>query len=165
MLFLLFACNSEKSLVTYTVEQGNLKKVLSFQGDSAKHKLAKEVVFSLNDQKVSEINFKKGLLNGAWITYWENGRIKEEGNYSKGLKNGVFKYYDSKGKLLLEGEMKNGLKDGVWITWYDETQKEEERTYKNDQLEGKYSYWFIDGSLKKEEFYEQGKKLKETVYQ
>ena len=162
---LLSSCGGGKSLVTYTIDQGKVKKVLSFQGDSAKHKLAKEETFTVNDVKLSEINFKKGVLDGAWISYWENGKIREEGNYSKGLKNGMFKQYDSKGRLLLEGELRNGLKEGVWITWYDDTQKEEERSYTADVLNGKYTYWYIDGSLKKEEYYENGKKIKETVYQ
>ncbi len=162
---LLIACGGSKTLTTQTIQDGKLKKVLTFQGDSSKHKLVKEEIFAEGDRKVSELNFKNGMLNGQSANYWENGKMKDENTFVNGKKNGVFKKYDSKGRLLIAGEMKDGMKNGLWTTWYDETQKEEERSYKNDLLEGEYSYWFIDGSLKKIEFYEGGKKIKETIYQ
>jgi antitoxin component YwqK of YwqJK toxin-antitoxin module len=162
---LLISCGGAKHLTTHILYDNGLKKVLTFQGDSSKHKLLKEEVFAANDKKLSELNFKNGMLNGPYFNYWENGKLKESGSYSNGKRNGDYKYYDAKGHLLLEGQLENGKKSGFWIAWYDETQKEEERFYKNDMLDGKYSYWYIDGSLKKEEYYENGKKIKETIYQ
>lgn len=161
----LTSCVGEKNLVTYTFEQGNKRKIWSFAGDSSKHKLVREEVYSASNKKLSELNFSRGFLEGPSLVFWENGLLKEECKYSKGKKNGIFRQYDSKGRLLLEGELKNGSKEGVWTTWYDDTQKEEERSYINDVLHGKYTYWYIDGALKKEEFYENGKKVKETIYQ
>jgi antitoxin component YwqK of YwqJK toxin-antitoxin module len=76
----------------------------------------------------------------------------------------LYRYYDIYGVLTFEGYLQNGKKEGTWTTWYDEVQKQEERVYKGDVLHGTWTYWFIDGNVMKEEFYENGKKIKELNY-
>jgi len=44
--------------------------------------------------------YKKGVINGVYILYFENGTVNIKGFYSEGDKSGIWEYYDEKGKFL-----------------------------------------------------------------
>ena len=50
---------------------------------------------------VEEVNRfdDKQRKTGKWLTFWPNGRIREEGPWEKGLKEGVFKRFSRQGDL------------------------------------------------------------------
>lgn len=47
-------------------------------------------------------------------TYYDNGKIKEEGNIVEDKKNGLWVFYSEDGNVLKKGNYINGKKSGVW---------------------------------------------------
>ncbi|MCG3166756.1 MAG: hypothetical protein POELPBGB_02538 [Bacteroidia bacterium] len=160
----LYSCSGNKKLTeTVSYDADSTKHVFSYTG--RKNKLIKEVAYYPNGNLKSEYNFSDSLLHGPFKIFAENGSPVKEGAYINGLETGLFKYYDVNGTLTVEGYLREGKKNGMWTTWYDDVQKKEEMNYKDDVLHGIWTHWFIDGNLMREETYENGKKVKEQVYE
>ncbi|MCW5898746.1 MAG: hypothetical protein KIT10_05695 [Flavobacteriales bacterium] len=49
-----------------------------------------------------------------FITYHENGRMKEMGSYRNGRLDGLWKQYTDTGALLTRANFRNGKRQGVW---------------------------------------------------
>ncbi|MBL7952705.1 MAG: hypothetical protein JNM62_13420 [Flavobacteriales bacterium] len=49
-----------------------------------------------------------------FITYHENGRVKELGSFLHGRRDGVWKQYNDTGVLLARAGFRNGERQGVW---------------------------------------------------
>jgi len=49
-----------------------------------------------------------------FITYHENGRVKEMGCFKNGRRDGVWKQYSDTGALLAQAGFRNGQRQGVW---------------------------------------------------
>jgi antitoxin component YwqK of YwqJK toxin-antitoxin module len=49
-----------------------------------------------------------------FITYHENGRVKEMGSYRNGKLDGLWKQYTDTGALLTRATFRNGTRQGVW---------------------------------------------------
>lgn len=49
-----------------------------------------------------------------FITYHENGRVKEMGTFRKGLRHGTWKQYADSGALLTHATFQNGHRQGEW---------------------------------------------------
>ncbi|MBK9177747.1 MAG: hypothetical protein IPM46_15730 [Flavobacteriales bacterium] len=79
-----------------------------------------------------------------FITYHENGRVKEMGCFRKGRRDGVWKQFSDSGALLAQAGFRNGLRQGVW----------EFRSH-SDAVVGRLTY--ADGMIQRgEQFDEQG---------
>ena len=49
-----------------------------------------------------------------FITYHENGKVKEMGCFTGGRRDGVWKQYSDTGALLAQAGFRNGQRQGVW---------------------------------------------------
>lgn len=49
-----------------------------------------------------------------FITYHENGQVKEMGCFNNGRRDGVWKQYSDTGALLAQAGFRNGQRQGVW---------------------------------------------------
>ena len=49
-----------------------------------------------------------------FITYHENGKVKEIGCFKSGRRDGVWKQYSDTGALLAQAGFRNGQRQGVW---------------------------------------------------
>jgi antitoxin component YwqK of YwqJK toxin-antitoxin module len=49
-----------------------------------------------------------------FITFHENGQVKEVGCYKQGKRDGVWKQYSDTGALLAQAGFRNGQRQGVW---------------------------------------------------
>jgi antitoxin component YwqK of YwqJK toxin-antitoxin module len=58
--------------------------------------------------------------DSKYITYWDNGKTKEEFNFKNNLLDGIQKTYFSNGKLNLESRYDNGKKDGYSFDYQDD---------------------------------------------
>jgi antitoxin component YwqK of YwqJK toxin-antitoxin module len=58
--------------------------------------------FYNKDKKSTQIFYRAGMYDSAYISWNENGTIQEEGTYKEGLKIGSWKYFDSTGLLKYE---------------------------------------------------------------
>ena len=74
-------------------------------------------VFDLDEntgEKKIEGLFRKGVKNGKW-TWWDEEGLKDSsGYYNNGLKNGLWLYWDEKENKSKKGTFRNGLLVGIW---------------------------------------------------
>ena len=49
-----------------------------------------------------------------FITYHENGKVKEIGAFQSGRRDGVWKQFSDTGALLAQAGFRNGQRQGVW---------------------------------------------------
>lgn len=59
-----------------------------------------EVEEQLNNKPLYRSGSKNGKLNGAWQSWYQNGRLCDSGTLVKGLPDGVWKHWDKEGRLL-----------------------------------------------------------------
>ena len=60
--------------------------------------------------------FRNGLREGRWITYYQNGSIKDVMHYRRNLMEGEYRNFDYKGNLETYGNFVNNKKEGTWVT-------------------------------------------------
>lgn len=74
--------------------------------------------FPFTDQNIfvaEEGEFKNGLTNGPWKTYYPDGSSFANVSFVEGLKQGDFISYNPKGKVEIFGTYINDKKEGEWL--------------------------------------------------
>jgi antitoxin component YwqK of YwqJK toxin-antitoxin module len=71
-------------------------------------------VFYPNTKIAEETHYQKGIKEGPYKKYTENGILLEETVYKKGEFDGITTYKDPNDKIVAKGLYKNGLKVGIW---------------------------------------------------
>ncbi len=95
------------------------------------------------------------LINGDYISYYENGRPDTIIEYSYGKRIGLFKKYSNYGKLFIAGKFTNDEKDSLW-TYKDEQDRIiQETLYSKGNILKSTSYWG-NGTIKKSIGYDRG---------
>lgn len=61
--------------------------------------------------------FSKGLKDGIWKNWQENGNLTKVERWKKGTLHGLCTTYNLKGEKVSEGKFKNGRKHGTWIDY------------------------------------------------
>lgn len=156
LLFTLVSCSGGK-LITVLEENDNGNTLLQYRKSELPENLVNEIRFYPNGDTLSVTPMQSGAVHGEVLRFGKSNQLHERITYVKGVQDGLYQRFDENGIIVFEGKLKQGKKEGVWTTWYDEVQKEEERNYLNDEPHGKWTYWYIDGSLKREEVYQNGK--------
>ena len=110
--------------------------------------------FYENGQKKLDGSYRKGLMNGKWTYYHENGQIYVQGRFINGDGSYPDDYPDSfksisppfdgrsgkwtewwpNGQKRYAGTLKDGIPDGLITSWYENGQKESEITYKDGEV-------------------------------
>ena len=124
------------------------------------------IVFDISKEtgvKVLECRYFKGLKNGPYNEWYNNGNKKTQGQYKNGLMIGKWKYYHGNGFIRGKGVFSNGDglnktytgipkngRDGEWKFWYDNGQKKEKSQYVEGKLVGISILWYKNG-IKEEE--------------
>jgi len=66
-------------------------------------------------------NFKKGLKNGIWEAWYDNGDLKERAYWKKGYLSGKKYYYSSTGVIYKMEEYKKNCLNGFTFEWTSDT--------------------------------------------
>ncbi len=65
-----------------------------------------------NRTRIKEVkNYKNGLLDGKFESFYDNSKIMEESYYKNGKRDGIAKWYDQEGNVTIEYL----YVDGEWI--------------------------------------------------
>lgn len=98
--------------------------------------------------------------NGAFKSYYENGKVKSDETYKNGRKIGICKYYYENGKLQYEESYNdNGIARGIFNSYYNGGQLESSYTYQDGQKHGVFKEYYEDGKLREDGKYEYGKRI------
>ena len=137
-----FKTNSNVAKVTFYNLNGNIESQGNMQG---KNKIGKWIYFHKDGESVMiEENYTNGKLEGAYKTFYPDGKptviahykngklegkylrysiknkVYEDFTYHLGKLNGHAIYYDRRtGEKLEEGDYKNGVKIGIWKFYID----------------------------------------------
>jgi antitoxin component YwqK of YwqJK toxin-antitoxin module len=60
----------------------------------------------------------KGIKQGYWEKYFDNGNLYSKGSYINGKRDGIWEKYYYNGQLESKGSYKNDKKDGIWEEWF-----------------------------------------------
>lgn len=111
--------------------------------------------FSGGQINTTQGGFSGKLLHGDYQDFYLNKNLKESGSFDKGLKNGNWKNWTNQGILISEYTFKQGQKNGDYAK-YDLLGKRIERgAYHNDLLSGKQETQVADSTIIK--VYKDGK--------
>jgi antitoxin component YwqK of YwqJK toxin-antitoxin module len=122
--------------------------------------------FSNSGQLILKGKVENGLKVGEWVTYFENGKVEEEGNYENEIYritnswditgkqnikdgNGFYKSYYADGEWEFEtGKIENGLREGVWKMYYQSTHTVfQEFNYSKGKMNGLQKIYFESSQL------------------
>ena len=88
------------------------------------------------DGSYSKISFTDGIISDTRINYDSNGNLSSEVNYKNGIKDGDFtSYFDDK-TIEQKGTFSSGEKNGEWITYNKTGEKISKENYKNGLKNG-----------------------------
>jgi len=109
------------------------------------------IVFDLydNTQKKFDGRYRKGIKNGKWTWWNEDGGTDSAGSYRNGLMNGKWTYYHKNGQMYGQGRFKDGERDGLFTYWHENGEKKEEGIYKKGKKYGEWTYWYENGQNRK----------------
>lgn len=152
--------NFESNYYKYSKKNGLFEGKYIFNGNSI-----------TRENKV-ECMYNNGILNGEYISYHLNGKIREKMVYKDNLKNGKYIHYRTDGTILEEGEYLNNQRNGKWseyrgneekiniiyvdgkrvstqILLYDSTGHiEREINYKDNDYETDHTLYYKSGKVK-----------------
>ncbi|MTI23421.1 toxin-antitoxin system YwqK family antitoxin, partial [Fulvivirga kasyanovii] len=94
------------------------------------NKTPKEVDYQELNFKDGKGYYEDNLYTGIVVTRHANGEKKFESDFVKGLDNGQFKEWDEDGHLIEKSNSKKGKLHGKYVRYYPNGQKHFETTYK-----------------------------------
>ena len=110
-------------------------------------------VFSKTGKRLMEGKVWKELRDSTWVYYDERDSVIAIENYYHGKKDGAFKTFFKNGKLLELKTYKNDSLNGRWIKYYDNGLEKENCMYKNNLHHGKATFYFPSGKVDAEGIY------------
>ena len=104
------------------------------------------------EEVINEVgNYKDGLKQGKWISYFEDGKIWYEGNYKNGKEHGEFIYFGNGNYNILHklelNNYKDGILDGETIYYHINGEKNSVINYKDGNKDGKNIFYDKDGKI------------------
>ncbi len=100
---------------------------------------------------------EKGMKQGFWKEFYENGILKSEGNYKDNIKTDIWKFYTETEKLKQTGKFnKNGFQTGEWKWFYENGNLQKTENFTNGILEGLTEEYDENGNLISKGNYEEG---------
>ena len=100
-----------------------------------------------NGQLRNKINWKNGKRDGAWVVYHENSQLRTKGNYKNGKYEGAKVDYYENGQLSSKGNHKNGKSEGAWVYYYENGQLAQKGNQKIGKMEGAWVAYQRDGTV------------------
>lgn len=100
--------------------------------------------------------FKEGLLNGPRTIYGENGQKSLERNYLNGINEGASLEYYPSGKLKQNCNFKNGKEEGTCKVFYENQQVQAIVNFSKGVQEGDYFEYSPEGKLIAQHYFTNG---------
>ncbi|MDA8670511.1 hypothetical protein N9L60_06095 [Flavobacteriales bacterium] len=129
-----------------SVKDSKEKKTLKRNEDLNSDEFIENMSKSFFENLKSE-NDSTNAHDGEFLSYYENGEIKEKGYYKNGEKNGVFFSYTKTGKILNEILYVDGLIEGESKEYYESGQLKEKISYEKGRKNSKTTY-YENGNMK-----------------
>jgi len=110
-------------------------------------------VFRIDGSRRTSKSYSGGKRDGKWIRYFEDGEnILAEELYEMGKLHGTRISYYANGKKRQESNFKAGLLHGMMTEWNEAGEKLAEVPFKEGKVDGKVTRWKADGSTSEDIF-------------
>ena len=93
----------------------------------------------------SRENYINGKKEGISYAYFSDGKVAEERSWKKGLSDGIWKQYFENGTNKFSTFFIGGKCEGVFILNYPDNRVELTGMYKDDKREGKWIHYNVEG--------------------
>ena len=123
--------------------------------------LSNAIVSTYDGNKMSNLKYENGKLNGLCKYYYPNGKSRSEITYVNGDEHGVATNYNTSGTVKRKYNVKSDTLNGLY-TNYDKGIKSDETYYNMGEIQGPFYYYWKNGELKYNGFYHQGNEQGET---
>jgi len=111
-------------------------------------RLIKSYIFSEGNMIAKGIINEKGIKQGIFTEFYENGQKKSEGEYLNSKKVGEWIYYYPDGKLEQQGRFdRSGRADGEWNWYYNNGNIWRTENFLAGEREGEYLEYDINGRV------------------
>jgi antitoxin component YwqK of YwqJK toxin-antitoxin module len=85
-----------------------------------------------------EFHYRKGIMNGDFISWFSDGTVRRKGVYSDGMLSGIMREWDEKGNLVLEASFVNDTLEGAFMTKYADGNIKESGIYSKNIRVGEW---------------------------
>ena len=123
---------------------GNLQTEEYYANDQLN---GKRISYDKDRVKLTEIEFKDGVMNGTYQEWHGRDIVKCVGEYADGLWNGHWEYYDMRGFLVAEGDFDHGT--GDQLNYSDTGVLFKKTHYENNAKNGEEVYYNSSGDITK----------------
>src|SRR5674476_117957 len=89
-------------------------------------------------------NYKNGIKEGQWLTYFAGNYLRIVENYEKGKLSGVALEMDHWGRMISETNYTNGVLNGVSKTFTSDGFSKSYAEYKNGKLNGVKRTYYVE---------------------
>jgi antitoxin component YwqK of YwqJK toxin-antitoxin module len=121
------------------------------------------IYFSEHDGSLSaEENYKNGMKEGVFRTYYPEGNVAEEITYLQDVKDGAWTQYFTDGKVKLKANYIRNKLEGQYTVYHFNGMIEISGTFKNSEKNGTWVYMKETGEMEKREDYTEGRLVKQT---
>ena len=96
------------------------------------------------------ISKKNPILDGSYVSYFEDGNIKSKGFFKNNISTGQWTYYHPNGKPRMEGQIVDGKNYGIWIYYYETGLKKMEGPIIESKREGPWILYYKNGAKQSE---------------
>ncbi|MEQ8324090.1 MAG: toxin-antitoxin system YwqK family antitoxin [Vicingaceae bacterium] len=98
--------------------------------------------------KIEEGTYKSSRKTGNWISYYSNGKVKNEITYKSGRPYGPYKTYYPNGVLEEEGNWQNNRNTGTFKRYHENGKVSQAFSFNSTgKREGKQSYYYENGQV------------------
>lgn len=146
-----------------------------FQDENLTIKDGPFVLYHPGKTKLIAGTYVNGIKQGVWITWYQNGRLKDSGSYKNnhmtgewrswsdsGTLTGIFHFPDAdaittevrgyinprdRRRSILAGDTSAGILQGPAMSFYANGQMRDSGAYKADRKEGVWKQWYTNGHL------------------
>ena len=101
----------------------------------------------------------KGVRNGIYRSWHENGQLEEQFSYVDNKRHGDYKLYYENGQLERHYQFVDGWRHGDCKDWFENGQLWREFHYNKGVPQGVYKVYYQDGCLKECDFYVDGERI------
>jgi antitoxin component YwqK of YwqJK toxin-antitoxin module len=109
-----------------------------------------------HSQIKTEYRLAGGVMDGKYISYFQNGQKQQEGSYKEGAQNGKFHYWHQNGTLNYEVDFEKGKWHGKKTTFFQSGKVSTLEFYKEGKLQGSKKSYDESENLSAEYLYEAG---------
>lgn len=100
-----------------------------------------------NGQIRTQAHYTRGVPDGAYAKYTEEGRLAERGTHKGGKMHGKWEHFDDDGGLKDQTLWREGVPDGPFEFFHNNGKKKTSGTYRSGELSGKWTEWDSQGGV------------------